>query len=116
MGKTPGFRQIRSVFIFLVLGGLVYSLVSAGHGGLFGLSLTLAIIWLGDALACKVPVSLMCDAASKHEDLLCLLWAGNELAVRFPNGDSYMAAMKKEGNQTTHYETQEIVGQGGDQR
>ena len=94
---------IRSGLIGLVLIGLAWSLIS-GIAWLTALTLALAIIWYAQRTIYRKAVNGLTLAVLEHEDLLCLLWSGRALNIRFYNGNSYWSDWKTEDGQSVHYD------------
>jgi len=94
---------IRSGLIGLVLIGLAWSLIS-GIAWLTALTLTLAIIWYAQRTIYRKAANGLTLAVLEHEDLLCLLWSGRALNIRFYNGNSYWSDWKTEDGQSVHYD------------
>lgn len=97
------FGFIRSGLIGLVLIGLAWSLIS-GIAWLTALTLTLTIIWYAQRTIYRKAVNGLTLAVLEHEDLLCLLWGGRALNIRFYNGNSYWSDWKTEDGQNVHYD------------
>lgn len=94
---------IRSGLIGLVFVGLAWSLIS-GISWLTALTLVLAIIWYAQRTIYRKAVNGLTLAVLEHEDLLCLLWGGRALNIRFYNGNSYWSDWKTEDGQSVHYD------------
>ena len=97
------FGFIRSGLIGLVFIGLAWGLIS-GIGWLTALTITLALIWYAQRTIYRKAVNGLTLAVLEHEDLLCLLWGGRALNVRFYNGNSYWSDWKTEDGQNVHYD------------
>ena len=97
------FGFIRSGLIGLVFVGLAWSLIS-GISWLTALTLALAIIWYAQRTIYRKAVNGLTLAVLEHEDLLCLLWGGRALNIRFYNGNSYWSDWKTEDGQNVHYD------------
>lgn len=97
------FGFIRSGLIGLVLIGLAWSLIS-GISWLTALTLALAIIWYAQRTIYRKAVNGLTTAVLEHEDLLCLLWSGRALNIRFYNGNSFWSDWKTEDGQSVHYD------------
>ena len=97
------FGFIRSGLIGLVFVGLAWSLIS-GISWLTALTLALAIIWYAQRTIYRKAVNGLTFAVLEHEDLLCLLWGGRALNIRFYNGNSYWSDWKTEDGQSVHYD------------
>jgi len=97
------FGFIRSIFMFLTFAGFVWALLT-GKPGLLALTIALLVIWYAQKTIYNKAVSSLIIAAAEHEDLLCLLWQGKALNIRFYNGDTYWSDWKIENGQSIHYE------------
>ena len=97
------FGFIRSGLIGLVFVGLAWSLIS-GISWLTALTLALAIIWYAQRTIYRKAVNGLTLAVLEHEDLLCLLWGGRALNIRFYNANSYWSDWKTEDAQSVHYD------------
>lgn len=96
------FGPIRSLFIFLTFIGFIWSLFM-GKPDFFALTITLLIIWYAQKTIYSKAVGYLTRAVSEHEDLLCILWQGRALNIRFYNGNSYWVDWKNEDGKNIHY-------------
>jgi hypothetical protein len=97
------FGIIRSGFIGLSFVGMVYGYMT-DKPSLLALCITLVVIWYAEKMVYKKAVSYLTNAGSEHEDLLCILWQGKALNVRFFNGDRYWVDWKSEDGKSVFYE------------
>ncbi|MGI9250060.1 MAG: hypothetical protein ACR2PR_02530 [Pseudohongiellaceae bacterium] len=100
--SAVAFGIIRWGFIGLSFIGLAYAFMT-DRPGLLALCLALVAIWYGEKMLYRKAVSSLIKAATEHEDLLCILWQGKALNVRFLSGDHYWVHWKMENGQSTHY-------------
>jgi hypothetical protein len=96
------FGVFRTLAIFLTFIALVWA-YWAEKWPLLVLAIALTLIWYEHRSVYRSAVSSLIAAAVQHEDLLCLLWQGKAVNVRFHNGDEYWPDWKVEGGQSTHY-------------
>ena len=97
------FGFIRSGLIFLTFVGLTWGLIS-NIPWLVALALTLAVIWYAQHTIYRKAVDGLIRAVMEHEDLLCILWQGRALNVRFYNGNTYWVDWKTEDGKNVHYD------------
>ena len=97
------FGFIRNGLIGLAFTGLAWGLIN-GTGWLTALSLSLVLIWYAQRTIYRKAVNGLTLAVLVHEDLLCLLWGGRALNIRFYNGNSYWSDWKTEDGQNVHYD------------
>ncbi len=97
------FGFIRNGLIGLAFIGLAWGLIN-GTGWLTALSLSLVLIWYAQRTIYRKAVNGLTLAVLEHEDLLCLLWGGRALNIRFYNGNSYWSDWKTEDGQNVHYD------------
>jgi len=97
------FGFIRSGLIFLTFVGLTWGLIS-NIPWLVALALTLAVIWYAQHTIYRKAVDGLIRAVMEHEDLLCILWQGRALNVRFYNGNTYWVDWKTEDGKNIHYD------------
>lgn len=96
------FGPIRSGFIGLSFIGLAYAFF-ADKAWLLALTITLIIIWWAQKTIYKKAINHITLAMTEHEDLLCLLWSGKVVNIRFYNGNSYWVDWKSEDGKNIHY-------------
>lgn len=97
------FGFIRSGFILLTLIGFIWALFNE-KPQLLALTIALLVIWYAQRTTYNNAVSHLIAAAAKHEDLLCLLWQGRALRIRFHNGNTYLVDRKIEDGNTYFYD------------
>lgn len=102
-GMAMMFGFIRSGLIGLTFIGLIWGFISK-LDWLVAFSLALALIWYAHRTIYRKAVNGLTHAVLEHEDLLCLLWSGKALNIRFYNGDSYWSDWKTENGQDVHYD------------
>lgn len=102
-GQAMLLGPIRSGLIILTFIGLGYGFFKE-IGWMTALTLSLAILWFGQRTIYSKAVSGLIQASLKHEDLLCLLWHGRALNIRFYNGNSYWVDWKTEDGKNIHYD------------
>lgn len=102
-GSAMIFGLIRSGLIGLTIFGLIWSILT-GKSFLFAFTLTLFIIWYSSKSIYNNAINHLIHAVTEHEDLLCILWQGKALNIRFYNGNSYWVDWKLEDGKHVHYE------------
>lgn len=97
------FGFVRSGLIGLTLIGLAWGFMNEIRW-LTALSLSLAVIWYAQRTIYRKAIDGITRSSLEHEDLLCLLWSGRALNIRFYNGNSYWSDWKTEDGQSVHYD------------
>lgn len=97
------FGFIRTGFIGLTFIGFIWALIT-GKSKLLALTITLLLIWYTQKTIYKKAVNSLVDALTKHEDLLCFLWQGRALNIRFYNRNLYWVDHKFENGKYINYE------------
>jgi hypothetical protein len=109
-GMAVLMRPIRSGFILLIFGGLIWGLINA-ISWLTALTFVFTLIWYSQRAMHNKAASELIRMATEHEDLLCLLWHINALNIQFHNGNSYWSLWKDEDGKTIHYDTGNVYDQ-----
>lgn len=97
------FGPIRTLLIWGMFIGLAYALFTE-TAWLLALTLTLAVIWYAEKAVYKNAVNGLIQAASTHEDLLCLMWQAGVANISYFNGNMFWVDHKSENGEYTHYD------------
>jgi len=96
------FGIFRSGLIFLTFIGFLYGLFF-GHQSILLITGVMLGIWYSEKILYSKSADILREEVLEHEDLLCALFQGRVLSIRFYNGDTYWVDFKEEGGKLTHY-------------
>jgi hypothetical protein len=102
-GAAVIFGFVRSLFILLTVVGFGWALLS-DRPGLLVLTSALLVIWFSQRTVYSSASRRLLATLAEHEDLLCLLWYGKAISIRFYNGNTYYSDWKTEDGQASHYD------------
>ncbi len=101
-GSTAVFGFLRTLFIGLTFTICIWSILKI-HYGLLVLTVALIIMYYAEKSVYRNAVNHLIKAIFEHEDLLCSLWQGGALNIKFNNGNSYWVSWKYENGEHVNY-------------